>query len=61
MSTKGIALASIRGLPDTDRSEDIEEGIRFLAAIEKGRSDIREGRVVPHEDVRSQLDRWLSD
>ena len=60
MSTKEIALASIQGLPDSATWEDIEERIRFLAAIEKGRKDIREGKVVPHEDVRNQLDRWLS-
>ena len=60
MSTKEIALASIQELPDTATWEEIEERVRFLAAIEKGRQDIREGKVVPHEEVRAQLDRWLS-
>ncbi len=60
MSTKEIALASIQGLPDSATWEEIEERIRFLAAIERGRKDIREGKVIPHEDVRNQLDRWLS-
>lgn len=60
MSTKEIALASIQELPDSASWEDIEERVRFLAAIEKGRRDIREGKVVPHEEVRAQLDRWLA-
>jgi predicted transcriptional regulator len=61
MSTKEIALASIQQLPDTATWEEIEERVRFLATIEKGRQDIREGKVVPHEEVRAQLDRWLSE
>ncbi len=60
MSTKEIVLASSRELPDSASWEDIEERIRFLAAIEKGRQDIRAGKVVPHEEVRAQLDRSLS-
>lgn len=61
MSTKEIALASIQGLPDSATWEDIEERVRFLAAIEKGRKDIREGKVVPHEDVRKEFAEWLTD
>jgi predicted transcriptional regulator len=60
MSTKEVALASIQELPESASWEDIEERIRFLAAIEKGRQDIRAGRVVPHEEVRKQLDQWLT-
>ena len=60
MSTKEIALASIQELPDTATWEEIEERVRFLAAIETGRQDIRDGKVVPHEEVRAQLDRSLS-
>lgn len=60
MSTKEIALASIQELPDSASWEDIAERVRFLAAIEKGRKDIREGKVVPHEEVRARLDRWLA-
>ena len=60
MSTKEIALASIKELPDSVTWDEIEDRIRFLAAIEKGRQDIRQGKVVPHEEVRVQLDRWLA-
>jgi predicted transcriptional regulator len=60
MSAKKIALASIQELPDTASWEGIEERVRFLAAIEKGRQDIRAGKVVPHKDVRAQLEQWLT-
>ena len=51
MSTKELAINTIRDLPESATWEDIEERIRFLAAIERGRKDIQEGKVVPHEEV----------
>ena len=59
MTTKEIAIRSIDELPETASWSDIEERIHFLAAIEKGLEDIREGRVVPHEDVKASLESWL--
>ncbi len=61
MSTKELAINTILELPDTATWEDIEERIRFLAAIERGRKDIQEGKVVPHEEVKKQLAEWLSE
>ena len=48
MSTKELALNTIQELPDDASFNEIEERIRFLAAIEKGREDVRAGNVVPH-------------
>ena len=39
---------------------DIEERIRFLAAIDRGLDDIKSGKVVPHEEVKDSLKKWLS-
>jgi len=61
MSTKEIAIQTIRTLPEDASWEDIEERIRFLAAIGKGRKDIRESKVVPHKDVREEFAEWLAD
>ena len=36
MTTKDIAIKTIQGLPDNASWSDIEERIRFLAAIDKG-------------------------
>ncbi|HNS22875.1 MAG TPA: hypothetical protein PKH24_20420 [Sedimentisphaerales bacterium] len=40
--------------------QDIEERVRFLAAIDKGLADIRSGKVVAHEEVKESLREWLS-
>jgi predicted transcriptional regulator len=60
MTTKEIAVRSIAQLPDDATWEDIAERVRFLAAIDKGLEDIREGKLIPHEDVKASLEEWLS-
>jgi len=60
MTTKEIAVKSITRLPDSATWEDIEDRVRFLAAIDKGLEDIREGRLIPHEEVKASLEEWLS-
>lgn len=60
MTKKEIAIKIIRDLPDSATWADIEERIRFLAAIDKGLTDIKAGRVVPHEEVKESLGKWLS-
>ncbi len=55
MSTKELAMETIRRLPEDTSWEDIQERIRFLAAIEKSREEVRRGEVVPHEEVRDLL------
>lgn len=61
MSTKQIAIESLKELPDSASWLEIEERIRFLSAVEKGREDIRNGNLIPHEQVRSDLDSWLTE
>ena len=60
MSTKELALNTIQELPDDASFNEIEERIRVLAAIEKGREDVRAGNVVPHEEVRDLLKEWTT-
>ena len=60
MSNKEIAISSLSELPETASWEDIQERILFMAALEKGRQDIREGRVVPHEEVKASLSEWIT-
>ncbi|RYD43960.1 MAG: hypothetical protein EOP85_09745 [Verrucomicrobiaceae bacterium] len=61
MSTKELAMETIRDLPENTSWREIEERIHFLAAIEKARDEVRRGEVVPHEDVRNLLGEWLSE
>ena len=60
MTTKEIAIKTIQELPDSVCWADIEERIRFLAAIDKGMDDIKAGRVIPHQEVKESLKQWLS-
>ena len=60
MTTKEAALRTIQGLPDTASWADIEERIRFVAAIDKGLEEIKAGKTIPHEDVKASLEKWLS-
>ncbi|MCL5278297.1 MAG: hypothetical protein M1376_00115 [Planctomycetes bacterium] len=60
MMSKDMAIKTIQELPDSATWEDIEERVRFLAAIDKGLADIKAGRVVPHEEVKESLRQWLS-
>lgn len=60
MTHKDLAIETIQKLPDSATWPDIEERIRFLAAIDKGLEDVRAGRVTPHEDIKASLKQWLS-
>ncbi len=60
MNAKQAALDSIRDLPDTATWADVEERIRFVAAIERGREDMNAGRVIPDDEVRESLREWLT-
>jgi predicted transcriptional regulator len=61
MTTKDLAIQAIGDLPESATWADIEERVRFLAAIDKGLEDIKAGRVIPHEDVKASLGKWLSE
>ncbi len=60
MSTKELALETIQQLPEDASWQDIEDRIHFLAAIEKARGEVRNGEVVPHEEVRDLLRGWTT-
>ena len=55
MSTKEKAIEALRDLPEDASWVEIEEKIQFLAAVEKGRQDLQEGRTISHEDVKNAL------
>ena len=61
MTTRDLALKSIGDLPESATWADIEERVRFLAGIDRGLEDIKAGRVIPHEDVKASLEKWLSE
>ncbi len=60
MSTKEKAIEALRDLPKDASWTEIEERIHFLAAVEKGRQEVREGKTVAHEEVKDALAGWIT-
>lgn len=60
MSTKELAMETIRGLPEDASWDQIEERIHFLAAIEAAREEVKTGKVVPHAEVSDLFASWIS-
>lgn len=54
-----MATKAIQELPDSATWEEIEERVRFLAAIDKGLADIKAHRLVPHDEVKENLRKWV--
>ena len=50
-TAKQLALRAVEQLPDDATLEDAMERLYLLEKIERGRLDIREGRVVSHAEV----------
>ena len=58
-SVKQNAIKVIEQLPDESTFEDIMEQLLFMQKVEEGLEDIRQGRVISHEDVKKRLSKWL--
>ena len=61
MSTKELAVETIKGLPDDASWKEIEKRIQFLSGVEQAREEIRRDEFIPHQDVRKQFDGWLGE
>ena len=61
MTSKEIALKTIEDLPEDASWEDIQERINFVAAVRKGIRELDEGKGIPHEKVREEFTKWLSN
>ena len=60
MTMKEAALKTIEEMPETASWEEIEEKVRFVAALEKGLEQVDKGQVIPHEQVKKNLESWLT-
>jgi len=60
MTSKEIALKTIKQLPEDASWEDIQERINFVAAVRKGLRELDEGKGVPHDKVREEFAEWLT-
>jgi predicted transcriptional regulator len=60
MTNKQLAMKAIRQLPDEATLEEIVERVEILAAIQRGEEDIEAGRYITHEEMKRQVEQWLS-
>ena len=59
MSIKDAAHAAIEALPESATLQDAADRLALLAALEKGRQAVREGRWKTQDDVEKLLPAWL--
>lgn len=60
MSTKELAIDTINTLSENASWEDVEERIRFLAIVERGQEEMRNGEVVAHDQVKALVQEWTT-
>ena len=60
--TKETVRTLLDRLPDDCRLEDVLYQLYVIQSVERGREDVRAGRVTPHEQVAAELrQRWQTD
>ena len=55
MTPKQKTLQALGTLPEDASYDDLQEEVKILAALEEAECDIREGRVVSHDEVKRRL------
>jgi predicted transcriptional regulator len=60
MTPKQKTLQALGTLPEDASYEELQEEVRILAALDEAEADIREGRVVSHEQAKRKLAEWTS-
>jgi ABC-type branched-subunit amino acid transport system ATPase component len=60
MTTKELAIQTIRQLPDSADWMQIEERIHFVAGLRKGLYELDHGEGIAHNVVKEEFAEWLS-
>ena len=58
-SAKQTVRDVLKRMPDNCTLEDIQYQLYLRQKLEKSRSAAAEGRLVPHEEVKKRLSKWL--
>jgi predicted transcriptional regulator len=59
-SAKQAVRDVLRQLPEDCTLEDVQYQLYLRQKLEKSRAAAAEGRVVPHEEVKQRLSKWLA-
>lgn len=57
---KSIVIESINELPDEFSIEEIIERLIIIEKIEKGRQQVKDGKVNTEEQAKAKLSKWLN-
>ena len=55
---KRSIIKVINELPDVIKLDDLIEKLIIIEKIEVGLNDIKEGRVVSHQEVKKRIKKW---
>lgn len=58
-TAKQDARKILNGLPEGASLEDIQYHLYVLQRVQRGREDVKAGRIVPQDEVERRLARWL--
>jgi predicted transcriptional regulator len=61
MSVKEQVLRAINRLPDDVDFRDVAAEVAFLAAVREAEQDIKEGRVITNEEMKSRIGAWTGN
>lgn len=57
---KSAVIESISSLPDEFSIDEVIERLIIIEKIDKGRQQIKEGKVNSEEQAKAKLNKWLS-
>ena len=60
MSNKELAIEAVRDLPEGATFDEILEHLAILAAICQGQEDVKNGRVISHEEMKRRVATWTA-
>ncbi len=59
MTTKEKVVQIVEALPDDASIEDAMERLLLLAKIERGIQQADAGQLIPHDQVKERMAKWL--
>jgi len=60
MKDKQVAIETINHLPEDASMEEIAEELQIMAALRKGKEDVKTGRTKSHAEVEKMFEAWIS-
>lgn len=60
MSLKQSAIQVISALPEDASYETVSEELAILAALQDAETDIQQGCILNHDEVKDRLKAWIS-